>query len=111
MSNPEKAIDLEAVATRDLSSSNAPSETRNTIDESVSNWPTTMITESPRKLEGLLWGAVVLSILSSTFLFALDNTVVADIQPKIIEDLGEIRKLPWVSVAFALGGVSTNLIW
>lgn len=59
----------------------------------------------------LIWVIVALSILSSTFLFALDNTVVAVLQPKIVESLDEIEKLPWLSVAFALGAVSVNLLW
>lgn len=65
----------------------------------------------PSRLKGPLWVLVVASILSSTFLFALDNTVVADIQPRIIQSFGEIPKLPWVSVAFALGAASVNLVW
>lgn len=66
---------------------------------------------SPRSVNGLIWGLVVAAILSSTFLFALDNTIVADVQPQIIGRFGEIGKLPWLSVAFLLGAVSTNLIW
>lgn len=61
-------------------------------------------------------------MLSTTFLFALDNTIVrtffvklktraidmsnlqvADIQPAIIHDLGQIELLPWVGTGFALG--------
>ena len=34
----------------------------------------------PRKT-GILWVLIVMSILSSTFLFAIDNTIVADITP------------------------------
>lgn len=67
-------------------------------------------TES-QKLSRPTWIAVVLAILSSTFLFALDNTVVADVQPRIIDSLNEIEKLPWISVAFALGAISVNLLW
>lgn len=66
---------------------------------------------SPRNVHGLKWVLVVLSIPSSTFLFSLDNTVVADVQPKIIERFGEISKLPWLAVSFVLGSASTNLIW
>ncbi|KAI9794009.1 MAG: hypothetical protein M1816_006634 [Peltula sp. TS41687] len=65
----------------------------------------------PRKVMGIVWGLVVAAILSSTFLFALDNTIVADVQPQIIGRFGQIGKLPWLSVAFLLGAVSTNLIW
>ena len=45
------------------------------------------------------------------FLFTLDNTVVADVQPKTIGSLGPIDKLPWISVSFGLGAVSVNLVW
>lgn len=65
----------------------------------------------PRKVMGIVWGLVVAAILSSTFLFALDNTIVADVQPQIIARFGQIGKLPWLSVAFLLGSVSTILIW
>jgi len=54
---------------------------------------------------------VVFGILSSAFLFALDNSIVADVQPMIVEAFGSIDKLPWLSVAFALGGASTTLVW
>ena len=66
---------------------------------------------SPRKISGVKWILVVISILSSTFLFALDNTVVADVQPKIIERFGEIEKLPWLSIGFLVASVATNNIW
>ncbi|KAL6355620.1 hypothetical protein LRP88_11223 [Fusarium phalaenopsidis] len=42
-------------------------------------------------------------MLSTTFLFALDNTIVADIQPAILKDLDAIKLLPWVGIGFALG--------
>ena len=64
-----------------------------------------------RNLRGASWVAVVCSVLAPFFLFALDNTIVADVQPKIVEAFGDVQKLPWVSVAFALGAVSVNLIW
>ena len=67
--------------------------------------------EQARKITGIKWVLVVSSILSSTFLFALDNTVVADIQPKILERLGEIQKLPWLSVGLFVASLSTNLMW
>ncbi|KAK7417640.1 Efflux pump dep3 [Neonectria punicea] len=41
-------------------------------------------------------------MLSTTFLFALDNTIVADIQPAILLDLGAIELLPWIGTGFAL---------
>lgn len=67
--------------------------------------------KSPRDVHGFIWVIVVISILSSTFLFALDNTIVADVQPKIVERFGSISKLPWLSVAFLVAAASTNLVW
>ncbi|KAL1880852.1 hypothetical protein Plec18167_003387 [Paecilomyces lecythidis] len=66
---------------------------------------------SPRNITGWKWWLAIFSIWSSIFFYALDNTVVADIQPVIIEDLGELDKLTWLSVAFLLGATATNLIW
>ena len=38
----------------------------------------------PRESSGFKWAAIILGIYSSTFLFALDNTVVSDVQPKLV---------------------------
>lgn len=65
--------------------------------------------KKPREMNTVTWICVVTSLLSSIFLFALDNTIVADVQPSIIATLGHIEKLPWVSVAYALGGIAVNL--
>ncbi|CAF9916252.1 MAG: hypothetical protein HETSPECPRED_002805 [Heterodermia speciosa] len=68
--------------------------------------------EAPvRQIRGLKWLIVVSAILSTTFLFSLDNTVVADIQPQIIERFGGISKLPWLGAAFALGSAASILPW
>lgn len=67
--------------------------------------------ESPRKVQGWRWGIVVLSMLSSIFLFALDNTIVADIQHAVVEEFHDIGKLPWLAGAFLMGAAATNLIW
>ena len=64
-----------------------------------------------RAVTGIKWFMTVSSILSSSFLYALDQTVVADVEPKIVERFGEIQKLPWLPIAFLLAAVSTNLIW
>ncbi|CAG8975977.1 hypothetical protein HYALB_00012312 [Hymenoscyphus albidus] len=61
---------------------------------------------SPRQIHGIKWAIAYTSILSSTFLFALDNTVMADVQPSILNRFGAIEQLPWLGVAFALGGIS-----
>ena len=54
---------------------------------------------------------VVATTLSATFLFALDNTIVADVQAVVVEDLGEVNKLSWLAVAFVLASSSTIVTW
>lgn len=66
---------------------------------------------SPRNVHGFKWGFAVASVLASTFLFALDNTIVADVQPAIVERFGAVTKLPWLSVAFLVAAAGTNLVW
>ncbi|KAJ5589345.1 hypothetical protein N7537_012023 [Penicillium hordei] len=66
---------------------------------------------SPRDVHGLKWVLVVISIFSCVFLFALDNTIVADVQPAIVKQFEDLAMLPWLSVAFMLGAASTLLIW
>ncbi|CZR65858.1 related to major facilitator (MFS1) transporter [Phialocephala subalpina] len=65
----------------------------------------------PRDISGWKWALVIFSILSSTFLFALDNTIVADVQPTIVTHFDAIGKLSWLSVAFLIGAAATNLVW
>ena len=65
----------------------------------------------PRDIHGIKWALAVISILISTFLFALDNTIVADVQPAIVERFGQVDKLPWLSVAFLVAAAGTNLVW
>ncbi|KAE9373047.1 MFS general substrate transporter [Stipitochalara longipes BDJ] len=65
----------------------------------------------PRDITGWKWAVVVGAILSSTFLFALDNTIVADVQPVIVTHFHDVGKLSWLSVAFLIGAAATNLVW
>ncbi|KAK1143627.1 hypothetical protein N8T08_006237 [Aspergillus melleus] len=67
--------------------------------------------KSPREIHGISWVLVVMSIISCVFLFALDNTSVADVQPAIIKEFGDLEMLPWISVAFLIGAASTLLAW
>ncbi|KAH8424135.1 uncharacterized protein LDX57_001889 [Aspergillus melleus] len=67
--------------------------------------------KSPREIHGISWVLVVMSIISCVFLFALDNTIVADVQPAIIKEFGDLEMLPWISVAFLIGAASTLLAW
>ena len=68
-------------------------------------------TTTSRALRNAIWAVLVVSVLSSTFLYALDNTILANIRPAIIYDLGNVDKLAWISVAYALGETSMNPLW
>ncbi|EJP61707.1 MFS drug efflux transporter [Beauveria bassiana ARSEF 2860] len=60
---------------------------------------------SPRDIHGFRWVLAVVAVVSSILLYATDNTIVATIQPSIIEDLGDQHLLPWVSVGYMIGGL------
>lgn len=90
---------------------NVTAQNNDYLDPELPSQKSLIDSPAPRQLHGLLWGIVVTSVLSAIFLFALDNTVVALIQPRIVNSLGEIEKLPWLSVSFALTSVAMNLIW
>lgn len=49
--------------------------------------------------------------MSSTFLFSLDNSIVAQIQPAIILTLGGVDKLAWLGVSFVLSTLATIIFW
>ncbi|KAJ5678744.1 Major facilitator superfamily domain general substrate transporter [Penicillium macrosclerotiorum] len=51
-----------------------------------------------REVRGWKWVVVVLAIYSSQFLFALDQTIVANVQPAIVEQFKSGGRLTWVSV-------------
>ncbi|TGO70127.1 hypothetical protein BOTNAR_0003g00200 [Botryotinia narcissicola] len=93
------APEAEKVSEKEISSANAAVERDRDVVEN-----------STRAINGLSWILVVACISSSTFLFAIDNTIVADIQTAIVEEFDEVGKLTWVSVAFMLGAAGTNLM-
>ena len=45
------------------------------------------------------------------FFFSLDQTIVADIIPAIVEHFGSVGKLPWVSVTLLLAAAGTINFW
>lgn len=63
-----------------------------------------------REIHGIKWVLDVAAFLSCVFLFALDTTVVADIQPNIIASLGDFQKFPWLATAYALPASALVLI-
>jgi MFS family permease len=50
-------------------------------------------------------------MLGSTFLYALDNTVTADVGAEVVLTLGELEKFPWLGTAFTWAAMSTILVW
>lgn len=104
---PHLASDQKSGATSPLPSSTANSE-HGDVEKAVE---TPQAEVSPRNVHGFKWVFAVSSVLASTFLFALDNTIVADVQPAIVKRFGEVNKLPWLSVAFLVAAAGTNLIW
>ena len=105
-SSPKDASSVHEVVEKQDGSKSKSSH--NDIETSqVPNQATTL--RRPREMSQLTWICVVISLLTSMFLFALDNTVVADAQPKIIDTFGHVDLLPWVSVAYALGAIALNL--
>ncbi|KAJ8065326.1 hypothetical protein OCU04_006016 [Sclerotinia nivalis] len=107
------ALDLSVISVPTSEKILSTRSERNTeIDEShSSSRSTSSPSDLPRSVTGARWALVVLSILSSTFLFSLDNTIVADVQPAIVRQFSSVDKLAWLPVAFLLGASGTNLFW
>ncbi|KAF7681037.1 mfs drug efflux transporter [Alternaria burnsii] len=61
---------------------------------------------STRHLHGWKWAIAYASIATTIFLFALDNTIVAAVQPSILESLDNAALLPWIGTGFALGSTA-----
>ncbi|KAF4629751.1 hypothetical protein G7Y89_g8400 [Cudoniella acicularis] len=64
-----------------------------------------------REVVGPRWAIIIVAIVSSTFLYALDNTILANIRPSIVESFGDPGTLPWISVAYAMMEVGSNPFW
>ncbi|KAJ6024736.1 DNA repair protein RAD50 [Penicillium herquei] len=56
-----------------------------------------------RSITGLKWALAYASVLSTVFLFALDGTIVAALQPSIVETFKTESDLSWIGVSFMLG--------
>ena len=57
----------------------------------------------------LKWFLIVFSIMVGLFLFSIDNTIVADIQPTIVEHFQSVDKIAWVTSAFFLSTSALTL--
>ncbi|KAM5490289.1 hypothetical protein MaudMau93_002487 [Microsporum audouinii] len=65
--------------------------------------------EESRKITGLKWFLFIVSTLTSIFVYALDNTIVANIVPAIVTAFNDMEDLPWLSVGFMIGGMAMVL--
>ncbi|KAI4104568.1 MAG: hypothetical protein L6R37_003172 [Teloschistes peruensis] len=85
-----------------------PSDGGQPSGDSTSTPPENLKKESDvtRTIHGWKWAVAMAAILSTTFLFALDNTIVADIQPSIINQFNDVERLPWFGVGFGLGSTA-----
>lgn len=66
---------------------------------------------SPRQVHGWKWAVTSAALLSSIFLYALDCTVVADIQAQIVNDFNALDKLSWMSTGFLMPATAVVLPW
>ncbi|KAJ8117000.1 hypothetical protein ONZ43_g4310 [Nemania bipapillata] len=60
--------------------------------------------DTVRTIRGFKWFIVYTTLLSTVLFYALESTVVANIQPSIVETFGSVDKLPWIGTAVYLGG-------
>lgn len=67
--------------------------------------------QQQRQVTGFAWAFIVVSLISSTFLYALDNTVIATVRPSMIRSLGSIDLLPWISAAYPMTETGSNPFW
>ncbi|GKZ85519.1 hypothetical protein AnigIFM60653_004273 [Aspergillus niger] len=67
--------------------------------------------EEERHIHGIKWFLLVASTLTGSFIYALDNTIVANIAPAIVNHFDAVENLPWLSVGFMIGGVAMVLIY
>ncbi|KAM4065484.1 major facilitator superfamily protein [Hirsutella rhossiliensis] len=68
-------------------------------------------TDSPRPIHGVKWLLAVVSLQASFLLYALDTTIVATIQPAIVNTLGRVDLVPWLGISFALASAASTLTW
>ncbi|KXG51084.1 Major facilitator superfamily domain, general substrate transporter [Penicillium griseofulvum] len=65
--------------------------------------------QEKRHITGLKWFTFLFSTLTAIFVYSLDNTIVANIAPKIVNDFNAVEDLPWLSVGFMIGGTAMAL--
>jgi hypothetical protein len=66
---------------------------------------------SPREIHGWKWAFTSATLLSSIFLYALDCTVVADIQAQMVDDFDSIDKFLWLSTGLLMPATTVVMPW
>jgi MFS family permease len=51
---------------------------------------------------------LMFSFLIGLFLFALDNTIVADVQPAIVNEFQSVDKISWLATGFFLSAAGRS---
>ncbi|KAJ3497686.1 hypothetical protein NLG97_g1721 [Lecanicillium saksenae] len=98
------AIPQAATSPPETFTSNTPDSTEPTSEHSAND-------EKHRSIHGTKWTLVVVSLLASFLLYALDTTIVATIQPAIVGTFGHVDLVPWLAVSFSLASAVSTLIW
>lgn len=82
---------------------------KNEEDAQVTASSAAVTDEDPHPVKGIKWWLLLVAIYSTTFLYGLDNTIVADVQGSILDRFGQIEKLSWIGTGFPLGSVAVIL--
>jgi MFS family permease len=62
-----------------------------------------------RPIHNWKWFLACGSIYLSAFLYGLDTTIAANVQPAIVKSLGNVQKLSWIGSGFPLGSIAVIL--
>ena len=65
-----------------------------------------------RNVTGVFWLIVNLAVLSAKLLYALDNIIMANVRPSVLEEFGKrVDTLTWLPVSYPMGEVGANPLW
>ncbi|KAK0616591.1 major facilitator superfamily transporter [Immersiella caudata] len=81
----------------------SPSKMEKTPNSDTESPPTKLLNSSRRTIRGLPWFLLTTSISLTMFIYALDNTITADLVPAIATSFSSVSLLPWLSVGFQVG--------
>ncbi|KGO53547.1 Major facilitator superfamily domain, general substrate transporter [Penicillium expansum] len=77
--------------------------------EKLTQSDSSLDSQEKRQITGFKWFLFLFSTLTAIFVYSLDNTIVANIAPKIVNDFNGVEDLPWLSVGFMIGGMAMIL--